>query len=46
VATVLLQHRRGISEDELVKKATWIYEEIKGRNGFTSLNSAPNTAIV
>jgi hypothetical protein len=36
VATVLLLHRKGISDDELLKKACWIYEEISAKNGHVS----------
>lgn len=46
VASVLLQHRKGISEEEIVKKAGWVYEEIKARDGLVSLLSAPSSTSV
>ena len=46
VATALLLHRKGISNELLVKRVTWIYDEIKARGGELNLGSTPSTAII
>lgn len=46
VATILLMHRKGISEDLLIKRVVWIYNEIKIRNGDLNLSSPPSSAII
>ena len=46
VATILLMHRRGISLDTLVKRVSWLYDEIKARKGEVGLTAAPSSAIV
>ena len=46
VATVLLQHRKGISEDEMVRKAQWIYEEISARGAETMVSTPPSSTSV
>ena len=46
MATVLLQHRRGISEDEIVRKAQWIYEEIIARNAECNVKTPPSSTSV
>jgi glycerol-3-phosphate O-acyltransferase len=46
VATILLQHRKGISQDDVVNKATWIYEEIKARGGELSVTTPPSSTSV
>lgn len=46
VATALLLHRKGISHELLVKRVTWIYDEIKARKGELNLGSNPSSAIV
>jgi hypothetical protein len=46
IATILLMHRRGISLDMLIKRVSWLFEEIKARKGEIGLTAAPSSAIV
>lgn len=46
IATILLMHRRGISLDLLVKRVSWLFDEIKARKGEVGLTAAPSSAIV
>ena len=46
IATILLMHRRGISLDLLVKRVSWLYDEIRARKGEVGLTAAPSGAIV
>lgn len=46
VATIMLQHRKGISQDDVLNKAVWIYEEIKARGGELSFNAPPSSTSV
>jgi len=46
IATILLMHRRGISLDLLIKRVSWLYDEIKARKAEVGLTAAPSSAIV
>jgi glycerol-3-phosphate O-acyltransferase len=46
VASVLLQFRKGISVDEILRKTTWIYDEIKARGGELGLSNPPSTTSI
>jgi hypothetical protein len=46
IATILLMHRRGISLDMLIKRVSWLYDEIKARKAEIGLTAAPSSAIV
>jgi len=47
VASVLLLKRQGgISEEELLSKVTWLYNEIKARQGAMTMNMTPSQASV
>ena len=45
-AMLLLKRHRGLSEDELVRKVQWLYDEILLRGGSTSLNARPGKQMV
>ena len=43
VASIIISKRqRGITEDELVQKVGWLYDEIQIRGGHMSLNNKPS----
>lgn len=46
VATILLMHRRGISQDMLIKRVGWVYDELKARKTELSLVSAPSITVI
>lgn len=47
VASMLLVDRHaGISEDQLVCKTTWLYNEITSRNGTLAMNTVPSITTV
>lgn len=46
VASILLLHRRGISQDQLIQKVSWLYEELKARKADLSLTSPPSITVV
>ncbi len=46
IATILLMHRRGISLDMLIKRVSWLFDEIKARKAEVGLTAAPSSAIV
>jgi hypothetical protein len=46
IATVLLMHRRGISQDLLVERVVFIYDEILARKGIVQINIKPNAKII
>lgn len=46
VATILLMHKKGISQDMLISRVNWLYHEIKARKGELSLTSAPSSTII
>jgi len=41
-SVMLLDRRNTLSEEELLKKAQWVYHEINARDGHTGLNVAPS----
>lgn len=45
-AMLLLKRHRGMSEDELIRKVQWLYDEILLRGGSTSLNAKPSKQMV
>ena len=46
VASALLMHRRGLSIDLLVKRVSFLYEEIQARNGILSSVIVPTQKMV
>jgi glycerol-3-phosphate O-acyltransferase len=46
VATVILMHRKGINNEQLLKRVIWIYEEIRARNGELNLGTTPTVPIL
>jgi glycerol-3-phosphate O-acyltransferase len=42
LATVLLEYRKGISQEEMVKQIEYIYEELQARNAPVSERSSAN----
>lgn len=47
VASVILVNRKeGTSEEKLLQKVNWVYEEIQARNGIMSVNRQPSISTV
>lgn len=46
VATILLMYRKGVSNDLLVTRVKWVYEEIKARKGLLNLSVEPSFEII
>lgn len=46
LAAVLLEFRKGILNDNLVKQVDWIFEELKARNALLSENTVSNRGTI